>query len=272
MYVRKFEADSMEEALKAIKQELGPDAIILKTVSNKGIKGAFKKNRIEITAAISEKNYTKKAKVDAILDNGQKDEFYSGSSNFISNMIDNYHQHQDEKTSRFTASNNDYGKMGLNRPVKRNDMQEQASDVMGQSQLDDFLGPEEKVEASNYHRQEAVLETAEPPHQNYQLEDKVANDTFTRPDNSHLEKIDLLEQKIFSLTQKMEAFSRPEPKGLFQLKSTLKSFDINDQFLQFLMKKCSYELNENQLENADEVFEFGLKEMMESIQIGRAHV
>ena len=63
MYVRKFEAESLEDALKAIKKELGPDAIILKTVTNKGLKGAFKKKRIEITAAISEKSYTKKQKL-----------------------------------------------------------------------------------------------------------------------------------------------------------------------------------------------------------------
>ena len=73
MYVRKFEADSLEEALKDIKRELGPDAIILKTLTNKGLKGAFKKKKIEITAAISEKNYSSKAKVDAVLNNEQKE-------------------------------------------------------------------------------------------------------------------------------------------------------------------------------------------------------
>ena len=87
MYVRKFEADSLEEALKSIKQELGPDAIILKTITNKGLKGAFKKKKIEITAAISEKNYTKKARVDKVLTTGQKESFYSGNSSYISNIL-----------------------------------------------------------------------------------------------------------------------------------------------------------------------------------------
>ena len=59
MYVRKFEADTIEEALKEIKRELGPDAVILKTITNKGLKGAFKKKKIEITAAIT--------KIDSIL-------------------------------------------------------------------------------------------------------------------------------------------------------------------------------------------------------------
>ena len=39
MHVKKFEANSLDEAFKKIKKELGPDAIILKTVTNKGRKG-----------------------------------------------------------------------------------------------------------------------------------------------------------------------------------------------------------------------------------------
>ena len=60
MHVRKFQGETIEETLKTIKKELGPDAIILKTTTNKGIKGAFKKNRVEVTAAILKKNYLKK--------------------------------------------------------------------------------------------------------------------------------------------------------------------------------------------------------------------
>ena len=67
MFVRKFEGETLDEALQLVKRELGPDAIILKTVTNKGLAGAFKKSKIEITAAISEQSYTKKAKVDHVL-------------------------------------------------------------------------------------------------------------------------------------------------------------------------------------------------------------
>ena len=67
MFVKKFEADTLEEALKAVKLELGPDAIILKTITNNGLKGAFKKKKIEITAAISERSFEKKSKVDKVL-------------------------------------------------------------------------------------------------------------------------------------------------------------------------------------------------------------
>ena len=77
MYVRKFEGDTLEETLQAVKFELGPDAIILKTITNKGIKAAFKKKKFEITAAISEESYIKKAKVDRVLNDDQKRIFYN---------------------------------------------------------------------------------------------------------------------------------------------------------------------------------------------------
>src|SRR6478735_12680388 len=90
MFVKKFEADTLEEALKQVKVELGPDAIILKTVTNNGLKGAFKKKRIEITAAISERSYEKKAKVDKVLNNEQKEAFYQKPASTIKETITKY--------------------------------------------------------------------------------------------------------------------------------------------------------------------------------------
>ena len=92
MYVKKFEAETMNEAFNKIKQELGPDAIILKTTTNKGIKRAFKKNKIEITAAISEKNYIKKSKVDHVLNDQEKEKLYKNNSSYISKVINTYNK------------------------------------------------------------------------------------------------------------------------------------------------------------------------------------
>ena len=105
MYVRKFEADTIEEALRDIKRELGPEAVILKTITNKGLKGAFKKKKIEITAAISEKGYTKKAQVDTILNDNQKEEFYGGSASYIANMIDQHDQSQEKRSVQTNNQN-----------------------------------------------------------------------------------------------------------------------------------------------------------------------
>jgi flagellar biosynthesis protein FlhF len=87
MFVKKFEADTLEEALKAVKLELGPDAIILKTITNNGLKGAFKKKKIEITAAISERSFEKKSKVDKVLNDDQKEAFYQKPAKSIKDTM-----------------------------------------------------------------------------------------------------------------------------------------------------------------------------------------
>src|SRR3989338_9934430 len=94
MFVKKFEADTLDEALKSIKRELGPDAIIMNTVTNSGFKSAFKKNKIEITAAISEKSYVKKAKVDSVLNDQQKEIFYKDSAQSVAKFIDKFNDNK----------------------------------------------------------------------------------------------------------------------------------------------------------------------------------
>ena len=60
MKIKKFIAQSMQEALKQIKKEFGDDAIIL---SNRSVEHAEWKNAIEITAAIDKKDDTQEEKV-----------------------------------------------------------------------------------------------------------------------------------------------------------------------------------------------------------------
>ena len=138
MFVRKFEGDTLDETLKAVKRELGPDAIILKTVTNKGLKGAFKKKRIEITAAISEQNYTKKAKVDRVLSDDQRENFYQSPAEEVNRAINNYNETPQ-------AARGGYGSLGLNKVVNT---VSQASKKI-QNSLDDFLTtPEEEEETT----------------------------------------------------------------------------------------------------------------------------
>ena len=86
MYVRKFQGESIEETIKLIKKELGPEAIILKTETFKGIKSALKKSKVEITAAITEKNLKKKMNVERVLSDDQKERAFTGSSESLTEM------------------------------------------------------------------------------------------------------------------------------------------------------------------------------------------
>jgi len=288
MYVRKFEADTLDEALKAIKRELGPDAIILKTVTNKGIKGAFKKNRIEITAAISEKNYTKKARVDHSLDDNHREKFYEGNSNYISSMIDN---HSDNRSESKSISG--YGNAGLNRSVQN------LSNIGNKvkSSLDDFLSGSLEDNHSFSSKREVREETQfleQEPRQVFVGENKMTDHFYPDQDEldyeeeinyspkievekrsegnseeliSQRQKIDDLEKKLYELSKNIQRMERPEPAGILQLRTTLRSLNINELIVNEIIKKAVFELSESEIQDVDTVFEFALREMLDRIYI-----
>ena len=295
MYVRKFEADSLDEALKSIKQELGPDAIILKTLTNKGLKGAFKKKRIEITAAISEKNYSKKAKVDHVLDGTQKEKFYSNNSSYISNMIDDYEENTSQN-SRSVVSNpgvpQGYGKMGLNKQSNtrlgekqssNSDLDDFLSDAVGKvkkvtnsivnntkASMDNFLSHEEDDVSFEDFSYEEIANTPEPIAAREHIEaPRKSSVRSSEVDESLMNeqraKIDELEKKLYELTKNIERLDQKEPNGIYELRTTLRSLDISDKYIHTLVRKAIFELSKENLEDSDIVFEFALREMIEVV-------
>ncbi|MCF8058701.1 MAG: hypothetical protein K9K67_05360 [Bacteriovoracaceae bacterium] len=273
--MRKFEADSLDEALKSIKRELGPDAIILKTVTNKGLKGAFKKKRVEITAAISEKNYSKKARVDQVFDDETKDKFYQNDSSYISKMIDGHMDNQGTQPTNRIASKG-YSSLGLNKPVQS--MKELGGKM--RSGLDDFLsGPQ----ADDRQYLSQTPEQVQLPREKVIVNDSIAqrhkeveanlnqerNERHFEQENQQIEgqrkKIDELERKLYELTKSIDRLDKKEPIGLYQLRVTLKSLSIADSTINEILKKASFELDENDQKDIDIVFEFALREMLERV-------
>jgi len=293
MFVRKFEADSLEEALKDIKKELGPDAIILKTVTNKGIKGAFKKKKIEITAAISEKSIVKKNNVDRALGDGTKEKFYQADAAHIGKMINQF----DENTPK-----GGYGNLALNK--KANTIP--AESIPARSGLQEFLGNDEeedfetKITPVKLGEKTSKAKSSKPSprpasHNNFEIdqEETLAQDIVSgaranqpKPATKHsdatkekeydlsmatLDKITELERKIIELTKNVETREINVTKGLFQLRNTLRSLDIDHSYVHKLLQKLQYELPVGQLENSDLVFEYALKEMLTVIKTSPAN-
>lgn len=280
MHVRKFEADTLDEALKDIKAQLGPDAIILKTITNKGLKGAFKKKKIEITAAISERSYVKKDRVDQVLSSEQKEQFYSNDSSYISNMIDGHSENQ--KLEKSMSSTVGYGKAGLNKQV--NSVATKAKDLSSKlkSSLDDFLSHEQESEINEQEQmsldsfEDAMMEETSVPHQ-YEEPRRVSNDYVEMHNNQHSnvsneeievqkKKIDELEKQLYALTKNVEKLEKKEASGIYQLRTTLKSLDISDNFIRSIIKKATFELSEEDQDNPDIVFEFALREMLGEVE------
>jgi len=60
MQVKKFEAETIQEALESVKRELGPEAVILQTKNNRRGFGLLSKPSVEVTAAVSGRAIGKK--------------------------------------------------------------------------------------------------------------------------------------------------------------------------------------------------------------------
>lgn len=272
MYVRKFEADTLEEALKNIKMELGPDAIILKTVTNKGIKGAFKKKKYEITAAISEKNIGKKMEVDRVLNDEQKEQFYSSPSSYISNVL-----HKDEKPSKApkqaAPQGASYGNLGLNKTVKMIPKEGEAPPMKKprNSGLDDFLSaPQSQPEEDFFAQREApaprpVKQFAPPQVNNvrpipsapqHQVEDEGVQ-----------KRIDDLELKLYELSKSFERMDQREAQGIYSLRVSLRSLNINEKYVQKILRKALFDLKRDEQENAELALDYALKDMINAIKV-----
>src|SRR5438067_5576356 len=96
MQVKKFEAKTMKEALQMVKQELGPEAIILSAKDNKKSFGLAGKGSIEVTAAISEKSLQNKQYAESHLPEQSRERYRANSAknqrNFIENTVNRYQQ------------------------------------------------------------------------------------------------------------------------------------------------------------------------------------
>ena len=290
MFVKKFEADTIDEALKAVKAELGPDAIILKTITNKGLKGAFKKKRIEITAAISEKNFDKKAKVDKVLNDDQKRDFYTRGAGSMKASIDEYAQ------SPSTAGAAGYGQIGLNKVVNQlargkagiTEAAKNTSQALRQG-LDDFLGEEDldtdddaleeiiparrapaprPQESRPQPRVQAAPQPApEPQAQGLSSVAREVINELRQELKTQQHRIQLLEQRLHEMGPAHAVQASADAKGIFQLRTTLKSLEVDEAIVMDLIRKAAYELSKDDLENTDVVFEFALREMTQSVNV-----
>ncbi len=280
MFVKKFEGDTLDEALKMVKKELGPDAIILKTVTNKGLKGAFRKSRIEITAAISEQTYEKKARVDHVLSEDQRDQFYQAPASRINNMINEYSGNRSVESAPVESNPAGYGSMGLNKVVNT---VSRASNKIKNS-LDDFLSMEEGYTDSNSKLDNFLTSPKSEPvpqvERNLDAKRVTHNDTeseaiwaeasseLKQEVKSQRHQIELLEKKLFEMAEQV---SRPaneaeqEPSGVKGLRTTLRSLDLSETIVQKVIKKAIFELTKEELEDADLIYDFALRELNEMI-------
>ncbi len=108
MRVKKFEAKTMKDALRMVKAELGPDAVILGARENKRSFGLGGESSYEITAAVSENTLQKKRFVESRLKEDDRETFRtSGASaqkRMIEKMVDRRLETQRQEAERAQVS------------------------------------------------------------------------------------------------------------------------------------------------------------------------
>ncbi len=104
MQVKKFEAKTMQEALRLVKQELGPEAIILAARDNRKAFGLLSQPSVEVTAAISDTVLRKKKFVESRLDDKSRNRFSQTSARaqreLIEKVVDRYANQQTAEEQR----------------------------------------------------------------------------------------------------------------------------------------------------------------------------
>lgn len=106
MRVKKFEAKSMKEALQMVKQELGPDAVILAARDNRKSFGLGGAASVEITAAVSEGTLQKKQFAQSRLSTATRATFDGSSARVQKQAIDSMvekRRRRDEDEARAAA-------------------------------------------------------------------------------------------------------------------------------------------------------------------------
>ncbi|MBK9292913.1 MAG: flagellar biosynthesis protein FlhF [Oligoflexia bacterium] len=199
MQVKKFEAKNIKEALQMVKQELGPDAIIISAKDNKKSFGLAGQGSIEITAAISEKSLKKKQFAESRLTDTARSRFKTQTASqqkkFIENTVSKYQTKYSQKaqgivkvpTSKFDGVTDT---VNIKRPVTERryiDIIDEDSSVVASPQI---WGK----------RVDDVLETFnnEKP---YQLEDAAngAPLSFVTPKNDDVSSLKLEVQQLKEL-------------------------------------------------------------------------
>jgi flagellar biosynthesis GTPase FlhF len=103
MLVKKFEAPTLREALKDVKNELGPEAIILQTKSKKTGFGLLSGPSVEITAAVSEKQIKTKKSYDKSLSSQGLEALYNNPASKQAKIYQNHEKKVQAKNNSKAA-------------------------------------------------------------------------------------------------------------------------------------------------------------------------
>jgi flagellar biosynthesis protein FlhF len=253
MHVQTFVGESLDLVLQEVKRKLGPEAIIIKTQTRKGASGLLKKGKVEVTAAVAEKDYIKKEYVDRSMPEAEKKRFYQQPSSVVAETI------QDYGTKKM---NQGYGKIGVNRSVQTNEQQRETT-------------PRNNVEKENpkNHALDQFLETPK----NVVIEEEVNQEIqYARDEeneNLHREyvsEIKRMQREVHVLREAFQEFSsQNESQKRDELKSLaryLQSSGLNHQLVHKILRKASFQLTDEEIDDEQTLMDWAIQDLSHLIK------
>ncbi len=290
MQIRKFEAANMSEALQLVKQELGPDAIILSTKNHRKGFGLMSRASVEVTAAISERNLSKKTITEKVLSPEDRDRVKGLSASQqgkIYNKFNDYYQGKAQEKNREKSSQG----MGLknsnvpNQALAKAPSERRYADIADddQRELMDILrgGSREFAEsgadvASSY---QAPLRNPAPQAQAHTHMPQPAATQFTEQTTTVNNQVETLKDEVRRLKMIMEEFQMEQATHSDRRVVEQSSEEIQDQFESLirngmdrkyaaaLIKTVSFQLTGNDHRNPDRILEVMASEVMNQIRL-----
>jgi hypothetical protein len=174
------------------------------------------------------------------------------------------------------AQTPDYGNLGLNKVV--NSLNQSATAIKAATQklpskirssLDEFLNEDDI--SVNYSTNTDTQDDQEFNQFVSEEQHKLVSEQVVRPNRPTTDsnmvdlqtKIMELERKLNEVSEIRIESSRESEKnlGLYQLRTTLKTLDLDESIIRTISKKAQFELNATDLMDQDVVFEYALREL-----------
>lgn len=264
MQVKKFEAPTMSEALKLVKAELGPDAIILSTKKHRKGFGLLSKPLIEITAAISERALMNKKITERILPESTKQKLSKFSAAKQKQVYDEFGAHYQERVLKkkgLTA-----GKLEASAEFSSGTSTADTSGVRASSVTAYGAAMPSAAVQQSYVRNGQIVST------NLQLlEEELATV------KSMVEQLKSTQAQILAKTDKAGqdaeaqiADSRIPDQSTHQVYVEFQNLlqnGVDKQYASHLIKQLTFEMPRAALESSEQIVEHLAREMMQAIKV-----
>jgi len=261
MQVKKFEAPTIQEALDNVKRELGPEAIILQTKTNKRGFGLLSKSSVEVTAAVSERSLQKKQKVENRVPDSNKDLLRKLSAERQANLLDKYSEKFPEKSVEGALS----GAVGAGERVE-------------------FSAQGKKITATRYIDIQDTSESSASRKKGVQPETMVLRSPSVLMEKKSV-PVSELEVEVKYLRKMIEELKKNQQEQAAESESSLslqtrldspllkEAFEqlvvggIERRYAYLMIKKVAFDLDSDQSKNMEAVVDSLAHEMMQTIEV-----